>query len=97
MPNDRDLTHTDPTMDLGKRTLAMLAEGYDGEQIRTRLGCTAEQAESALHAYATRILRRAAPATQPSPECRITYDGWCFAHGVFHPEPLHFAGGGTPS
>lgn len=81
-----DLTRTDPLMDLGRRVLAMLAEGYDGEQI-TRLGCTVEQAEAALHAYAARIFHGTAPA-QPGPECGVnTYDGWCFTHGVFHIEP----------
>ena len=83
------LTTTDPIMDLGRKVLGMLAEGYDGEQI-AGLGCTVEQAEQALHAYAARVLHGTAPKAMPSTECGAAnaFDGWCYTHGVFHPDHL---------
>lgn len=80
------LTTTDPVMDLGRKVLGMLFDGYDGEQITQRLDITVERAEQVLHAYAARVLHGSAPKAMPSAECGAAnaFDGWCFVHGVFH-------------
>lgn len=80
------LTTTDPVMDLGRKVLGMLAEGYDGEQITQRFDITVERAEQVLHAYAGRVLHGTAPKAMPAAECGPpnTFDGWCFVHGVYH-------------
>lgn len=83
-----DLTRTDEAIDIGHKVLGMLAEGYDGEQIGRALDVNAGWASYCLGAYAGRVLLGKVPP-YPSPECGDgpSYDGWCYVHGVYHPEP----------
>lgn len=79
-----DLTRADETIDLGRSVLDLLGEGCSGEQVRSALSITADEAEKALAAYAARVLHGTTPP-MPSAECGLGgYDGWCYTHGLYH-------------
>ena len=77
---------TDPVMELGYSVLNQIANGYDGEQVMQGRGVSVDVAMAAVAEYAARILR-GVEAPAPTAECRPSYSGWCYPHGVFHPAP----------
>jgi hypothetical protein len=80
-----NLYGTDEEMNRGASLLRLIAEGYDGEQIRERYDITPERAEELIMLYARRVLRGDAPPA-PGPECQVSeFNGWCFIHGCYHP------------
>lgn len=83
--SEMDLSVMDPTMDLGDKVLRLLAEGYAGDQIAVICEVDPARALEALTAYAARVLVGPVPSHRSPECCASSYDGWCYAHGVFHP------------
>lgn len=87
MPNSDNPYGEDAPMGRGKALFRLIADGFDGKQIGERYDVAPERAEELILLYVRRVLRGDVPRA-PGAECQISeFDGWCFKHGCYHPQP----------